>query len=87
MDISNHNNTAETTNWFRTAAPYICKHRNANFVIAFDSGTILTDNFDSLIYDMALLNNLGIKLVIIFGARKQIDDQSRSHNVEISYHD
>ena len=87
MDIPNHNNTAETTNWFRTAAPYIRKHRNSNFVIAFDSETILTDSFDSLIYDMALLNNLGIKLVIIFGARKQIDDQSRSHNVEISYHD
>ncbi|NQY51771.1 MAG: amino-acid N-acetyltransferase [Piscirickettsiaceae bacterium] len=87
MDILNHNNIAETTSWFRTAAPYISKHRDAHFVIAFDSETILTNSFDSLIYDIALLNNLGIKLVIIFGARKQIDAQSRSHNVEINYHD
>lgn len=81
------NNIATTTSWFRTAAPYIHAHRGARFVIAFDGETIATDGFDSLVHDFALLNSLGIKLVLVFGARKQIDVQSKVHNVDINYHD
>lgn len=81
------NNIATTTSWFRTAAPYIHAHRGARFVIAFDGETIATDGFDSLVHDFALLNSLGIKLVLVFGARKQIDVQSKVHNVAINYHD
>jgi amino-acid N-acetyltransferase len=87
MKTPNSNNVATTTSWFRTAAPYIHAHRGATFVIAFDGETIATDGFDSLVHDFALLNSLGIKLVLVFGARKQIDVQSKIHNVDINYHD
>jgi amino-acid N-acetyltransferase len=87
MKMPNTNNIATTTSWFRTAAPYIHAHRGARFVIAFDGETISTDGFDSLVHDFALLNSLGIKLVLVFGARKQIDVQSKIHNVAINYHD
>lgn len=87
MKTTNTNTIATTTSWFRTAAPYIHAHRGARFVIAFDGETIATDGFDSLVHDFALLNSLGIKLVLVFGARKQIDTQSKIHNVDINYHD
>lgn len=86
MKTTNTNTIATTTSWFRTAAPYIHAHRGARFVIAFDGETIATDGFDSLVHDFALLNSLGIKLVLVFGARKQIDVQSKIHKVDINYH-
>ena len=87
MKTPNDTNIATTTSWFRTAAPYIHAHRGARFVVAFDGETIATDGFDSLVHDFALLSSLGIKLVLVFGARKQIDVQSKVHNVAINYHD
>ncbi len=87
MKTTNTNTIATTTSWFRTAAPYIHAHRGARFVIAFDGETIATDGFDSLVHDFALLNSLGIKLVLVFGARKQIDVQSKIHKVDINYQD
>ncbi|MDO7711421.1 MAG: amino-acid N-acetyltransferase [Pseudomonadota bacterium] len=79
-------NSATTTSWFRTAAPYIHAHRGATFVIAFDGETIETPGFDSLVHDLALLSSLGIKLVLIYGARPQIEQQCHSQNIEIHYH-
>jgi len=79
MNTTEFNKIATTTRWFRTAAPYIHAHRGATFVVAFDGKTIATDGFDNLIHDFALLNSLGIKLVLVFGARPQIDKQSKIH--------
>lgn len=75
-----------TTTWFRDAAPYIHAHRNATFVIAFDGETIACANFDNLIHDLALLNSLGVRLVLAFGARPQIEQQCLTHNINIKYH-
>jgi amino-acid N-acetyltransferase len=86
MKTPNSNNVATTTSWFRTAAPYIHAHRGATFVIAFDGETIATDGFDSLVHDFALLSSLGIKLVLVYGARPQIDLQSKLHSIEIQHH-
>lgn len=79
-------NSAATTNWFRNAAPYIHAHRGATFVIAFDGETIETPGFDNLVHDLALLSSLGIKLVLVYGARPQIEQQCQSHKVEVHYH-
>ncbi len=80
------NDNATTTSWFRSAAPYIHAHRNATFVIAFDGETIASSNFDNLIHDIAILNSLGIRLVLIYGARPQIEQQCITHNITVQYH-
>ncbi len=77
---------ASTTSWFRTAAPYIHAHRGATFVIAFDGETIDSSGFDNLVHDLALLNSLGIKLVLVYGARPQIEQQCKTHNISVNYH-
>ncbi|MCU7939304.1 MAG: amino-acid N-acetyltransferase [gamma proteobacterium symbiont of Bathyaustriella thionipta] len=59
--------------WFRNAAPYINAFRKQTFVIYF-SGDVLADNeFPSLVHDITLLNSLGVKLVLVHGARNQIE--------------
>ncbi len=57
----------------RGSAPYIHAHRGRTFVIAFGGEAALRPNFKSLIYDIALLHSLGVKLVLVHGARPQIE--------------
>ncbi|MDH5258448.1 MAG: amino-acid N-acetyltransferase, partial [Gammaproteobacteria bacterium] len=61
--------------WFRHSSPYINAHRGKIFVILFDGDTVNDDDFPSIIHDIALLNSLGIKLVLVHGARPQINSR------------
>lgn len=75
-----------TTSWFRSAAPYIHAHRGATFVVSIDSHALISHNFDNLIHDLALLSSLGIRLVIAYGARHQIEQQCQQQNIPVQYH-
>lgn len=59
--------------WFRHAAPYINTHRNKTFVLMFGGEALQSDNFQHIIHDIALLHALGIRLVLVHGARPQIN--------------
>ena len=52
-------------NWFRGASPYINANRGRTFVIQFGGEAVQEQSFQHLIHDIALLNHLGIKLVIL----------------------
>lgn len=78
--------SATTTSWFRSAAPYIHAHRGATFVVAIDGKAVASINFDNLIHDLALLNSLGIRLIIAYGARHQIEQQCLQQNIPVQYH-
>jgi len=60
--------------WFRHSAPYIRAHRNKTFVISFAGEAVKSIHFADLIHDIALLHALGIRLVLVHGARSQIQD-------------
>lgn len=86
---SNHNlpdsSDLDFVHWFRNAAPYINAFRNKIFVIYF-SGDVLADNeFPSLIHDITLLNSLGVKLVLVHGARSQINTKLRDSGITSTY--
>ena len=66
------NNKKAQVQWFRGAAPYIKAHRKKTFVILISDEFIESDHFIGLIHDIALLNHLGIKLVILHGSRNRI---------------
>lgn len=83
---TNTTKSTTTTDWFRSAAPYIHAHRDATFVVAIDGKAIASDHFDNLIHDLALLNSLGIHLVIAFGARHQIEQQCQQQSIPVHYH-
>jgi len=62
-------------NWFRQATPYINAFRNKTFVISF-GGELLSDTqFTPLVHDIMVLHSLGVKLVLIHGARPQIENR------------
>ena len=79
-------NTSAYVEWFRGAAPYIKAHRKKTFVIMVSDNVIFSDRFIGLVHDIALLNHLGIKLVLLHGSRHHIDANLRKHQLEGQYH-
>jgi hypothetical protein len=61
--------------WFRDSSPYINAHRGRTFVIAFDGEAVNDDSFAHLIHDLTLLNSLGIRLIIAYGALPQVEER------------
>ncbi len=58
---------------FRQSAPYIHAHRGRTFVLLLDGDTVASPLFPGIIHDLALLSSLGVRLVIVHGARPQIE--------------
>lgn len=73
--------------WFRDSSPYIHSHRGSTFVIAFGGEALLSEQFSSLINDFALLNSLGIRLVLVHGIRPQIEERLLNCNGSSQYQD
>lgn len=61
--------------WFRNTAPYINLHRRATFVLMVPGEAQLSDTFSRLRHDIALLNSLGVRLVLVYGSRPQIEQR------------
>jgi amino-acid N-acetyltransferase len=68
----------------RQASPYIQVHRGTTFVVAF-GGEAIDGQFDRLVNDFALINTLGIRLVLVHGARPQIEQRLKQRQAEIRY--
>ncbi len=60
-------------NWFRFSAPYLRKHHGATFVIALPGEAVAHANFMNLVHDLAMLHSLGVRLIVVLGARLQIE--------------
>jgi amino-acid N-acetyltransferase len=73
-------------NWFRNSSPYIHAHRNRTFVIFFGGEAVQDANFPNLVHDFALLNSLGIRLVLVHGIRPQIDANLRRQNITSGFY-
>ena len=80
------NPVVDFVNGFRNSAPYIHSHRNKTFVIFFGGEALQAPNFTTLIHDLALLNSLGIRLVLIHGIRPQIDQALDRHQHSSQFH-
>lgn len=64
---------ARFVSWVRSAAPYIHAFRGHTFVIAFGGELLVDERAQNLAYDCNLLAALGIRLVLVHGARPQIE--------------
>ncbi len=70
---------------FRNSAPYIHAHRGRTFVIVFGGEAVADPDFPNLIHDIALLNSLGVRLVLVHGARPQIEARLRERGAAMDY--
>lgn len=70
--------------WFRQASPYIHAHRGQTFVLSF-GGEAVADpgTFRNLIHDIALLSSLGIRLIIVPGARPQVEERLKARAMQM----
>jgi amino-acid N-acetyltransferase len=62
----------EHIKWFRDSSPYIDAHRGKTFVLCIASDALKSVNFSNVISDIALLDSLGAKVVVVFGGDHQI---------------
>ncbi|SNY64864.1 amino-acid N-acetyltransferase [Enterobacter sp. CC120223-11] len=76
----------ELVEGFRHSVPYINAHRGKTFVIMLGGEAIEHENFSSIVNDIGLLHSLGIRLVLVYGARPQIDANLAEHHHEPLYH-
>lgn len=58
---------------FRQSAPYINAHRGKTFVLLLDGETLMSERLAMIVQDIALLNSLGVRVVVVYGSRPQID--------------
>ncbi|MDO5285664.1 MAG: amino-acid N-acetyltransferase [Actinomycetia bacterium] len=70
----------------RGAAPYVHAHHGSTFVVAFPGETCSSPHFAGLLGDLALISSLGVRLVLVHGARPQIDAQLALLGIEPRYH-
>ena len=80
-------NTDGHVDWFRQSAPYIHAHRGRTFVILFGGEAVEHDGFAHLIHDIALLGSLGVRIVLVHGARPQIKQQLNTLNIHSEFAD
>jgi amino-acid N-acetyltransferase len=80
-------NTDGHVDWFRQSAPYIHAHRGRTFVILFGGEAVEHDGFAHLIHDIALLGSLGVRIVLVHGARPQIKQQLNTLDIRSEFAD
>lgn len=85
VDKINKNNTH--VDWFRQSAPYIHAHRGRTFVILFGGEAVEHRGFAHLIHDIALLGSLGVRIVLVHGARPQIEQQLSTLKIKSEFAD
>ena len=73
--------------WFRQSAPYIHAHRGSTIVILFGGEAVEHSSFAHFIHDIALLGSLGVRIVLVHGARPQIKKQLAEANIESTFAD
>ncbi len=72
--------------WLRNASPYINAHRGRVFVVMLPGEVMAHPNFQAIIHDLVLLHSLGVKLVLVHGARPQIEQRLAEQQLASRYH-
>jgi amino-acid N-acetyltransferase len=78
--------STEFVTWFRSVAPYINAFRGRTFVVAFGGEVVADGKFTELTHDFNLLASLGVRLVLVHGARPQIEQHLSRSGIEDRYH-
>lgn len=61
--------------WFRSVAPYIHKFRNQTFVVGLTGEGIAAGKLHSVVQDLALIQAMGVRIVLVHGFRPQVNEQ------------
>lgn len=73
---------AQFVDWLRSVAPYIHAFHNRTFVVAFGGELVKAGALNALVQDVALLQAMGINIVLVHGSRPQVEEQLMLRQVE-----
>ena len=71
--------------WFRSVAPYIHKFRNQTFVVGIAGEAIAAGKLHYLAQDLAMIQSMGVKIVLVHGFRPQVNEQLKAKGHEAKY--
>jgi amino-acid N-acetyltransferase len=73
--------------WFRSVAPYIHMHRGKTFVVAIAGEAIAAGKLPNIAQDLALIQSMGVKVVLVHGFRPQVNEQlaAKGHTPQYSH--
>jgi amino-acid N-acetyltransferase len=80
--VSQH---AQFVDWMRSVAPYIHAFRNKTFVVGFGGEVVHQGLLNALVSDIALLQAMGIQIVLVHGSRPQVEEQMNLHGVQSEF--
>jgi len=72
--------------WFRSVAPYIHKFRNQTFVVGVPGEAIAAGKLPNLVQDLALIQSMGVRIVLVHGFRPQVNEQLAAKGHAPRYH-
>jgi amino-acid N-acetyltransferase len=64
--------------WFRSVAPYVHKFRNQTFVVGIAGEAIAAGKLPHLAQDLAMIQSMGVKIVLVHGFRPQVAEQLKA---------
>ena len=85
MDIKEQDSLS-MIEWFRASTSYINTHRGKVFVVLLSGEALADKNLSNVVYDLTLLHSLGVKLVLVHGARPQISAALEASGKDSQYH-
>ena len=71
--------------WFRSVAPYIHKFRSQTFVVGLTGEAIAAGKLPAIAQDLALIQALGVKIVLVHGFRPQVNEQLQAKGHAAQY--
>jgi amino-acid N-acetyltransferase len=71
--------------WFRSVAPYIHMHRGKTFVVGIAGEAIAAGKLQHLAQDLALIQSMGVKIVLVHGFRPQVNEQLKAKGHAAKY--
>jgi amino-acid N-acetyltransferase len=73
--------------WFRSVAPYIHMHRGKTFVVGVAGEAIAAGKLQNIAQDLALIQSMGVKIVLVHGFRPQVNEQlqAKGHQSRFSH--
>ena len=71
--------------WFRAVAPYIHMHRGKTFVVGVVGEAIAAGKLGSIATDLALIQSMGVQIVLVHGFRPQVNEQLKAKGHEPQY--
>jgi amino-acid N-acetyltransferase len=71
--------------WFRSVAPYIHMHRGKTFVVGIAGEAVAAGKLQHIAQDLALIQSMGVKVVLVHGFRPQVNEQLRAKGHAAKY--